>query len=224
MPIAVMTSEEGLVQPMAQRDTRASMSAPRLCTTIASLALGASAAATGLGCAEPDPDVRVELDGASFTGRVSHASLSNIEGRSKLSITLTDPGEGEDDGEWFTASFELTSAALAAETRLPVAGTALLVDRVESETGYPGDENVEFSPASDHDPKVLRAWLWHHAWFSEWDGDQEQELSGTLIIHEQRADGSVRGELAIEARGSLPPVSAEPGHEALMQGRFVTEP
>jgi len=212
------------MQPQAQRDTRASRSGARTSSTIGWLVIAASAVATALGCGEPDPDVRVELDGAHFPGRVSHAYLSNREGRMTLSVTLTDPGEGEDDGEWFTASFELTAAALAAETTLPVAGTALLVDRVESETGYPGDENVEFSPASGHDPEVLRAWFWHHAWFSEWDGDQEQELSGALVIHEQREDGNVRGELAIEARGSLPPVSAEPGHEAVMRGEFVTEP
>jgi hypothetical protein len=68
----------------------------------------------------------------------------------------------------------------------------------------------------------LRAWLWHHYWFAVWDGEQCQQISGTLEIERVENDDAVHGRLQVTARGGLIPGSPGPDHEIALRGHFVS--
>lgn len=172
-------------------------------------------------CGDSDSSIAVEYDGRPFPAEHTSASLSERDGYQKLSVVVTDPGsDAEDDEEWFTLTVELAPEAIAAGSILAIDGGSTLVDRAEGENGYPQEQDLTFDAKPGHDPRVLRAWVWHHAWFTGWGGDQQQTISGELAIDEVEPDGTVRGGLDIEVLGNMPPVSFESDHEAKLRGSF----
>ena len=182
------------------------------------LTLAITAASCGDGS---DSSVAVEYDGEPFRARNTAASLFDKDGYRSLSVTVSNAHD-EDDGEWFTLTVELAPEAIAGGTALAIDGSSILVDRVEGENGYPQEEDLSFEAGPGHDPRVLRAWLFHHAWFSGWGGDQQQTIAGELAIEEVASDGTVHGTVDVEVFGNMPPVSFESDHEATLRGSFST--
>jgi hypothetical protein len=180
--------------------------------------------ATTACAAESSGGVAVEYDGAPFPATKTHAALSTGGDPRTLSVTITDPGsDAIDDEEWFTLTVELDPEAIAAGTTLRIDGSSTLVDRVEGENGYPQAQDLSFDAQPDHDPRVLRGWLWHHAWFHGWGGDQHQQISGEIAIEAIDADGTLHGSVELEVHGNMPPVSAESDHDATLSGEFRTD-
>lgn len=191
------------------------------------LILLGSLASLAIACSSSDDDswLWVQLDGRRFVPTQVSASLFSEGAERSLIVNAVNSGsDDEDDEEWFTLSLRLNPEALVPGA-LQIDGSAMLVDRVPGESrGYPREEDVTFEAGADHDPRALRAWVGHHAWFSTWDGDQSQTLAGQIAFESVDADSGVRGSLALLVSGQLPPVSWKSDHELRLIGRFQTGP
>ena len=182
--------------------------------------LGALATASG---SDDATGMSVRYDGREFGIDRASAYVRRDEPLHRLDVEAGKRGTGEDDGEWFTFTALVKPGALV-PSRLKIDGGSTVFDRVDGPNSYPQENDLTFEAGPAHDERVVRSWLWHHAWFESWEGDQSQSISGTLTIDQVDSDGVVHGVLEIEVKGSLPPVSTRGEHAVRKSGSFATDP
>jgi hypothetical protein len=178
-------------------------------------------------CSDPS-GVSVTYDGRPHKARETSAEVGSVGDERWLTVIVTDPGSSAiDDEEWFALTVTFARDEELAPGTFTIDGASTLTPSLAIDTGfrgYPQHTDLRFQANANHDRHVLRAWLWHHYWFAAWDGEQRQQISGTLEIERVESDDTVHGQLQVTAKGGLIPGSPGPDHEIAFRGHFVSDP
>lgn len=161
----------------------------------------------------------VTRNGEPWSFHQSAVELTTGGGSAELRIVLSDPGPPgvSDAGSSYDVVVDLDESAL--EGPLPrtlvLNGTAVFEYVVDDPTFQDGP--LSFEPGASHDPSVSRVFVKESCFCYGPPHDIREEITGTLVLEERTADGSVSGRIDVTAD----PIPMSFGDRVAIEGAFI---